>query len=293
MDEAATKKEADAGGAPQGDTVWSSSVKVVVLLAIGTGAFYLLGRMSDKVRGVEQEAAQVRKDREEGAAASGREPVLPKRAAIPEMPRMAPYPKATSFAGGDTFLLNGIPRRIATFGTSDAPDCVAEWYVSAWKAAGLEPAGSSDATYAGWSALDCAHDLRYSIIARRVDEASSTVAYLSVSTVSAVEVGFPKSEIPFPKGSVPNMEVRSEDAGSPGNMTSWIVPLPTDRARRHFREALPPLGWKYEENYSHEPDENGYSVLFFSHGERFLTLTIDPAPDGNTCVVVNESMDLK
>lgn len=293
MDEAATRKEADAGGAPEGDTVWSSSVKVVVLLAIGTGAFWLLGRMSDKVRGIEQEADQVRKEREEGSDASGREPARPTAAEIPELPRMAPYPNATSFAGGETFLLNGIPRRIATFGTPDPPDVVAEWYVGAWKRVGLEAEGTSDPTYAGWNAIDCAHDLHYSIIARRVDEASATVAYLSISTIAPVETGFPKTEIPFPKGSMPCMEVRSQDAGSPGNMTSWIVPLTTDQARRHFREALPPLGWKYEENYSHAPDENGYSVLFFTHGQRFLTITVDPTPDGHTCVVVNESVDLK
>ena len=274
---------------PEGGSVGGTVARVLFLIGAGTGLFYLLGQMTTKVRGIEQQADQAAEEQRAGAGAAARGA----QSAIPDLPRLAPYPNALSHAGGEVFLLNGIPRRIATFGTKDRPDRVADWYVKAWEAVGLQPFGNGNGESASSSAMDLGSNLRYSVTAQWIPESQMTVGHLSVSTVAPVDNGFQQTHLPLPEGSEPLMDVQSSDAGAPGAMVAYMIPLSTGGVRAHLLEKMPEAGWKYEENYSQPQDERGFCVMFFSHGDRLLTLTLDPVGDGRTSMVVNESEDLK
>lgn len=273
----------------QGSPVGATVCRVIFFLVAGTGLFYYLGKLSAKVQGVEQAAERTAQEREAAAGAPERGP----RTAIPDLPQMKPYPNALSYSGGGVFLLNGIPRRIATFTTSDSPDAVAEWYVAAWRDVGLSPIGDGDETWASATAVNLQSSLRHSIMAQWVAESRTTIAHLSVGTLAPLDAEFKQTHLPLPEGSVPLMDVRSADAGAPGTMVAYLLPMSTGSARAHMLEKLRETGWRFEETYSHPMDKRGWCVLFFSHGDRLLTLTLDPVADGKTSMVVTESVDLQ
>lgn len=275
--------------AAQGGSVGGTVARALFLIAAGTGLFYVLGKLNSKVRGIEQEADQAAQEKE---AASGA-PAKGAQTPIPDLPRLAPYPNAVSHTGGDVFLLNGIPRRIATFGTKDRPDKVADWYVKAWEDVGLDPFGNGNGESASSAAIDMGSNLRYSVTAQWVPESEMTIGHLSVSTVAPIDDGFQHAHLPLPEGSTPIMDVQSSDAGAPGTMAAYMIPTSTGAARAHLLAKMPEEGWKYEETYSQPPDARGWCVMFFSHGDRLVTLTLDPVSDGRTSMVVNESVDLK
>lgn len=270
-----------------GAPVWGTMGRVLAILVAGTALFYYLGRLTSKVRGLEAQFERSAEERSVGAPAT--KPISP----IPDLPRMARYPNAISFSGGEVFLLNGIPRRIATFGTHDRPNQVSDYYVAAWEAIGLSAFGKGDAATASASAMDGRSNLRYSVTAQWVEESQTTVAHLSVSTLSQVDGGFQQTHLPLPEGSVPIMDVQSKDAGAPGTTVAYLLPMSTGPARAHLIEKLRGAGWTYEENYSQKPDERGFCVLFFSHGNRLLTLALDPVAEGKSSMIVNESVDLE
>ncbi|GEM_PF-4110885 len=289
MAESNPKTSGTEAEAAQGAPVWGTIGRVLFILVAGTGLFYLLGQMTSKIRGIEQEA----KSEAQKAETSGATPPRGAQTAIPDLPRLSPYPNAISYTGGDSFLLNGVPRRIATLGTHDRPDVVTAWYANAWKKVGLEPFAVESQDASNASATDLSSNLRYSVMAQWIPDSRMTIANVSVSTVAPIDTGFEQSHLPLPEGSTPLMDVRSEDAGASGAMVAYLLPLPTGAARTHMLTKLRELGWKYEENYSQAPDERGWCVMFFSHGPRLLTLTLDPAGDGRTSMVVNESEDLQ
>lgn len=275
--------------AAQGAPVWDTLGRVLFILVAGTGLFYLLGKLTDRVRGIEREAARQAKRVEE----LGNVPPHGRPAAIPDLPRLAAYPNAESYSGGEVFLLNGSPRRIATFETKDRPDVVTAWYARTWREVGLTPnaVGNEQSSHA--TAIDLRLNLRHTVMAQWVPESRMTVANVSISTVIPIDTGFKQTHLPLPEGTVPMMDMRSQDAGAPGAMVAYLVPLPPGEARTHMIRRLVEQGWTYEENYSRAPDERGWSVLFFSHGSRLLTLTFDSAGNGGTSMIVNESMDLE